>query len=81
MSLINSLIVRLRCFVAPTFSSPWSFIYPAVSLYHMELVRKVFLYYFPSVSSVSMYARYAWVLDEEDTILPFRDTSTCEKRL
>ena len=28
-----------------------------------------------------MYARYAFMFDEEDTILPFRDASTCEKRL
>ena len=57
------------------------FICPAVSLYHMELVRKVFLYVFPNVSSVSMYGRYAYVFDEEDNILPFRDMSICKERL
>ena len=68
MSTLFLLAVRLRCFVAPTFSRARLFICPAVSLYLMELVRKVFFYDFRNVIRVSMYARYAKVLDEKNAI-------------
>ena len=46
MSTFFPLAVRLRRFVAPRFSFPRLCICPVVSLYHMELMRNVFLYAF-----------------------------------